>query len=105
MSLFHGTVGFYRQFRPDIPAEVADVLEAAAPAGSPRRLLDIGTGTGLVVEALRGRFDDISPSTPIPKYSALPKARSARGCRQMPSYACTSPGGGVHAAAGRRDQA
>ncbi|NIL55911.1 class I SAM-dependent methyltransferase [Salinispora arenicola] len=67
MSLFHGTVGFYRQFRPDIPAEVADVLDAAAPAGSPRRLLDIGTGTGLVVEALRGRFDDILAIDPDPE--------------------------------------
>lgn len=59
MSIFHGTVGFYRQFRPDIPTAVADVLDDAVPAGSPRRLLDIGTGTGLVVEALRDRFDDI----------------------------------------------
>ncbi|MGW0242255.1 class I SAM-dependent methyltransferase [Micromonospora chalcea] len=59
MSLFHGTVGFYRQYRPGIPATVADVLDAAVPTGEPRRLLDVGTGTGLVVEALLGRFDDI----------------------------------------------
>lgn len=52
MILFDGTVGFYRQYRPSIPATVADVLDAAVPAGAPRRLLDVGTGTGLVVEAL-----------------------------------------------------
>lgn len=59
MSLFHGTVGFYRQYRPGIPTSVADVLDAAVDRSSPRRLLDVGTGTGLVAEALLGRFDDI----------------------------------------------
>jgi trans-aconitate methyltransferase len=58
-SLFGGTAKFYRQYRPGIPAEVAGVLDAAAPARRPRRLLDVGTGTGLVAEALLGRFDDI----------------------------------------------
>lgn len=59
MTMFHGTVGFYRQYRPGIPKSVADILDAAAPSCSPRRLLDVGTGTGLVVEALLSRFDDI----------------------------------------------
>lgn len=59
MSVFRGTAGFYRQYRPGIPQDVADLLDAAVPARSPRRLLDVGTGTGLVVEALHGRFDDI----------------------------------------------
>jgi trans-aconitate methyltransferase len=59
MSLFTGTAQFYRKYRPGIPAEVAAVLHEATRAGSPRRLLDIGTGTGLVVEALLNRFDDI----------------------------------------------
>jgi trans-aconitate methyltransferase len=59
MSLFTGTVGYYRQYRPGIPEEVAAVLDQAAPTGSPRRLLDVGTGTGLVAEALLGRFDEI----------------------------------------------
>jgi hypothetical protein len=31
-SLFSGTAKFYRQCRPGIPPEVADVLDAAAPA-------------------------------------------------------------------------
>lgn len=58
MNLFTGTVAYYRYYRPGIPTEVADILHAAAPRHSPRRLLDIGTGTGLVVEALLDRFDD-----------------------------------------------
>jgi trans-aconitate methyltransferase len=59
MSVFRGTADFYRRYRPGIPAYVADVLDAAAPTGTPRRLLDMGTGTGLVVEALLDRFKDI----------------------------------------------
>ncbi len=59
MSVFRGTANFYRQYRPGIPENVADVLDAAAPNGTPRRLLDVGTGTGLVVEALLGRFNDV----------------------------------------------
>ncbi|KPI17643.1 hypothetical protein OK074_1664 [Actinobacteria bacterium OK074] len=61
MSLFTGTASYYRQFRPGIPEAVAAVLDQAAPASpdGPRRLLDVGTGTGLVVEALLDRFDDI----------------------------------------------
>jgi trans-aconitate methyltransferase len=59
MSLFTGSAKFYRQYRPGIPPEVASVLDGAAPSRRPRRLLDIGTGTGLVAEALLGRFDDI----------------------------------------------
>ncbi|MYQ96268.1 methyltransferase domain-containing protein [Streptomyces sp. SID4946] len=61
MSLFAGTASYYRQFRPGISEEVAETLDQAAPHRSrgQRRLLDIGTGTGLVAEALLGRFDDI----------------------------------------------
>lgn len=59
MNLFHGTVGYYRQYRPGIPQSVADLLDATVDHTTPRRLLDVGTGTGLVVEALLGRFDDI----------------------------------------------
>jgi trans-aconitate methyltransferase len=59
MSLFHGTAHYYRQFRPGIPEEVATVLNQAVAPTTPRRLLDIGTGTGLVAEALLNYFDDI----------------------------------------------
>lgn len=61
MNLFTGTASYYRQFRPGIPQDVAAVLDQAGPgrASAPRRLLDLGTGTGLVAEALLGRFNDI----------------------------------------------
>lgn len=59
MSTFAGTVEHYRKYRPGIPEDVANILAAAVPEHHPRRLLDVGTGTGLVVEALLTRFDDI----------------------------------------------
>ncbi|MFC3577803.1 class I SAM-dependent methyltransferase [Streptomyces yaanensis] len=61
MNLFTGTATYYRQFRPGIPEGVTTVLDQITPARpkGPRRLLDVGTGTGLVVEALLARFDDI----------------------------------------------
>jgi trans-aconitate methyltransferase len=59
VNTFAGTVEHYRKYRPGIPGDVADVLAAATPRRQPRRLLDIGTGTGLVVEALLAHFDDI----------------------------------------------
>ncbi|MFD9975927.1 class I SAM-dependent methyltransferase [Streptomyces sp. NPDC059017] len=61
MSLFTGTASYYSRFRPGIPEDVAAALDRAAPTRtrSPRRLLDVGTGTGLVTRALLGRFDDI----------------------------------------------
>ncbi|MEV6598812.1 class I SAM-dependent methyltransferase [Actinoplanes sp. NPDC051346] len=59
MSTFEGTVEHYRKYRPGIPDDVATILSAAAPSRRPRRLLDVGTGTGLVAEALIGDFDDI----------------------------------------------
>src|SRR5262249_35816344 len=52
MNTFAGTIDYYRKYRPGIPEQVADILDRAAPAQRPRRLLDVGTGTGLVVEAL-----------------------------------------------------
>lgn len=59
MSLFASTVEYYRRYRPGVPPEVATVLLRASPDRRPRRLLDVGTGTGLVVEALIDHFDDI----------------------------------------------
>ena len=59
MTVFSGTAVSYAAFRPGIPREVAEILHAAAPSPSPRRLLDIGTGPGFVVTALLPYFDDI----------------------------------------------
>ncbi|MFF7262247.1 class I SAM-dependent methyltransferase [Streptomyces sp. NPDC008159] len=59
MNAFAGTSSYYRRFRPGIPTDLAALLNQAAPTGSPRRLVDIGTGPGLVVHALLPYFDDL----------------------------------------------
>ena len=46
-------------YRPGLPAAVINVLTSVAPATRPRRLLDIGTGTGIVVAAMLPHFDDV----------------------------------------------
>jgi ubiquinone/menaquinone biosynthesis C-methylase UbiE len=79
VSLFEGTAQFYRRYRPGVPADVAEVLLRAVPDRRPRRLLDIGTGTGLVVQALRDGFDDIIGIDVDP--DLLRVARSTLGSR------------------------
>jgi trans-aconitate methyltransferase len=59
VNAFAGTSTYYRRFRPGVPAALAALLDQAAPTDSPRRLLDIGTGPGLVVHALLPYFDDL----------------------------------------------
>lgn len=58
MSLFASTADYYRRFRSGVPREVAELLSEITPLGSPRRHLDVGTGTGFVVQALRPYFDE-----------------------------------------------
>ncbi|WP_167132602.1 class I SAM-dependent methyltransferase [Paramicrobacterium chengjingii] len=58
MSFFASTADYYRRFRSGIPEDVSRVLSESAPNGSPRRLLDVGTGTGFVVQALLPYFDE-----------------------------------------------
>lgn len=59
MNVFEGTAGYYGRHRPGLPPEAIALLASVGSASRPRRLLDIGTGTGLVVKALLDRFDDI----------------------------------------------
>lgn len=66
MSLFASTADFYGRYRSGITAEVAELLSASAPTGAPRRLLDVGTGTGLVIQALLPHFDEAIGVDPDP---------------------------------------
>ena len=59
MNGFAGTSSYYRRYRPGIPADLATLLNEAAPAGFPRRLVDNGTGPGLVARALLPYFVDL----------------------------------------------
>jgi SAM-dependent methyltransferase len=58
VGLFTSTAEFYDAYRSGVPDDVADVLSAAAPSGVPRRLLDVGTGTGFVIRALLPAFEE-----------------------------------------------
>lgn len=63
MGLFTGTTKYYRQLRRGIPHDVAVVLDHPAPVrpDGRRRLLDVGTGSGLVAEALLSAEDCTPP--------------------------------------------
>nr|WP_157312248.1 class I SAM-dependent methyltransferase [Microbacterium sp. MAH-37] len=56
--MFASTAEHYRRHRSGVPAEVAEILADAAPQGSPRHLLDVGTGPGFVISALLPWFDE-----------------------------------------------
>ncbi|GAA1835617.1 methyltransferase domain-containing protein [Microlunatus capsulatus] len=59
MDLFAGTAAAYRRYRSGVPDEVAELLARAAPRRFPRRLLDLGTGTGFVVRAMLPHVDEV----------------------------------------------
>ena len=60
MSEFTGVASYYLRYRPGIPKDVADLLIAEANRDAPATtLLDLGTGTGQVIEALHRQFPDI----------------------------------------------
>lgn len=60
MSEFTGVATYYRRYRPGIPRVVADRSLAEANREAPATtLLDLGTGTGQVIEALHRHFRDI----------------------------------------------
>jgi methylase of polypeptide subunit release factors len=60
MSEFIGAAPYYQTYRPGIPNEVTKVLvDAASKNGKAETLLDLGTGTGMVVQALHPYFTSI----------------------------------------------
>lgn len=60
-----------------IPDRIAEALGAWLDARArPRRLLDLGCGTGLVAHALRGRFEEIRGVDLSPRMVELARARS-----------------------------
>ena len=59
-SVFQGTASYYDRFRPGISPELAKLLIAAASVCSaPQCLLDLGTGSGKVPEAIGRHFESV----------------------------------------------
>jgi len=67
MNLFAGTAVYYDLYRPGIPPEVVKLLRRAGGAGRQKHLLDLGTGTGQVIEPLLDDFTDIIAVDPDEK--------------------------------------
>jgi ubiquinone/menaquinone biosynthesis C-methylase UbiE len=66
MLRLHGIGPYLRAYRPGIPENVVDVLVRAARRDGPAdSLLDLGTGTGLMVRALHPYFRDIIAVDPV----------------------------------------
>jgi ubiquinone/menaquinone biosynthesis C-methylase UbiE len=65
MSTFTGTAPYYRRYRPGIPPEAAELLAGqVSQLAPPRRLLDLGSGTGQVPAALWEAFTEIDAVEP-----------------------------------------
>jgi SAM-dependent methyltransferase len=63
--MFTGTARYYRLYRPGIPAEAARLLTAqVSRLAPPRRLLDLGSGTGQVPAAIGEVFAEIDAVEP-----------------------------------------
>lgn len=59
MSAFSGTAQYYDLYRPSVPVELVERIMSGLPAGNPAHLLDLGTGTGKVLERFLPHFTDI----------------------------------------------
>jgi SAM-dependent methyltransferase len=69
---FAGAARFYDRYRPGVPPEVGHILvQAANRDTSAATLLDVGTGTGQVIESLHAFFSDIIAVDPDGEMLAL----------------------------------
>ncbi|GIH70732.1 class I SAM-dependent methyltransferase [Sphaerimonospora thailandensis] len=65
MNTFTGTTPYYRRYRPGIPPEAAELLASRVNhLAPPRRLLDLGSGTGQVPAALWEAFTEVDVVEP-----------------------------------------
>lgn len=76
MSAFSGTAQYYDLYRPSIPVELVERIVASTQnSGSAAHLLDLGTGTGKVLERFLPHFTDIIAVEPETEMMALAKRR------------------------------
>jgi ubiquinone/menaquinone biosynthesis C-methylase UbiE len=73
MGNFAGTAHYYDKFRPGVTQEVIDVVMDAVP--QPTHLLDLGTGTGRILEQFAPLFSDVIAVEPDHDMLKLAKKR------------------------------
>lgn len=66
-SLFEGASEVYAQYRTKYPPEVFDKLTEIFHLNGQGRLLDLGTGPGLIAIALRNKFEEVIAIDPDPE--------------------------------------
>ena len=76
MSAFSGTAQYYDLYRPSVPVELVERIVASVQgSGAAAHLLDLGTGTGKVLERFLPHFTDIIAVEPDTEMMALAKRR------------------------------
>jgi len=70
VSFFRGTAWYYTRYRPGYPPELIERLATAAGLDGTGRLLDLGTGTGLLAVALAPHVDEVVAVDPEPEMLA-----------------------------------
>lgn len=76
MSTFSGTAQYYDLYRPSIPLELVDrIVGIVKDSAAQPHLLDLGSGTGKVLERFLPHFTDIIAVEPEPEMMALAKRR------------------------------
>ena len=82
MSLFGGTAEWYARYRPGYPPELLEQLADAAGLDGTGRLLDLGTGTGLLAVPLAPYVAEVVAADPEPEMLAqLPAGIVTREAR------------------------
>jgi SAM-dependent methyltransferase len=70
VSVFRGTARYYTRYRPAYPPELIERLAAAAGLDGTGRLLDLGTGPGLLAVALAPHVGEVVAVDPEPEMLA-----------------------------------
>jgi len=76
MGNFEGTALYYDRYRPGVTGEVIETVLGAVP--QPTRLLDLGTGTGRILEQFAPHFRDIIAVEPDHDMLKLARKRLER---------------------------
>ncbi|MCM0619134.1 class I SAM-dependent methyltransferase [Nocardioides bruguierae] len=76
-DLFTGAADDYHRHRSGLPPEVVSLLAPLLGTPGARRLLDLGTGTGLVVDALLPHLDEAIGVDPEPEMVAVARREVA----------------------------